>query len=275
MKRRPNSHLLLTVLALASLCVAKQESSIVMLWPTADKPTLKLTFGRFQQIGAYAGQNSFVSDVIVENLSGKAMSHLSFTVYLLDKSKIRIGEGTLRVNELGSAQQVKIAFQFNAVGIPASIGLLARNDPSGVPSSLKTVSLKVLSVPPGAKLKVDGQDAGVTPRTVDLSIGTHNLEFTKEGYATGSTPVEIGQDELPGGSISFELGGISRDTVELRDGSVVLGDVISMSMTSVIVRVEGKDQTYDRNRIKKIMVVERENVQQSPMVQPASPTAQQ
>jgi len=45
---------------------------------------------------------------------------------------------------------------------------------------------------------VDDHDEGVTPRTVDFTVGTHTLEFRKEGYATGSTPVEITQDELPG-----------------------------------------------------------------------------
>jgi hypothetical protein len=75
-------------------------------------------------------------------------------------------------------------------------------------------------------------------------------------------------DELPGGSITVELGGLSRDTVELRDGSVVLGDVISVSMTQVLVRVDGREQTYDRNQVKKVMLVEREVIQQAPVTQP-------
>jgi hypothetical protein len=75
-------------------------------------------------------------------------------------------------------------------------------------------------------------------------------------------------DELPGGSITVELGGLSRDTVELRDGSVVLCDVISVSMTQVLVRADGKEQTYDRNLVKKIMLVEREVIQQPPVTQP-------
>jgi hypothetical protein len=65
-----------------------------------------------------------------------------------------------------------------------------------------------------------------------------------------------------------ELGGLSRDTVELRDGSVVLCDVISVSMTQVLVRADGKEQTYDRNLVKKIMLVEREVIQQPPVTQP-------
>jgi hypothetical protein len=246
----------------------KPEPSLVMFWPTADKPTLKLTFARFEQTGAYAGQMSLVSQVTVENLTDKAIPRASFTVYLLDKDKVRVGEGVLRVSDLGPGQSARIAFQFNSVGIPATLSLLARNNPSGVPTSLKTIPLKIVSVPPGANFKVDGQDAGVTPKMVSLAVGTHVLEFSKEGYATGSTPLEVSADELPGGSITFELGGLSRDTVELRDGTILLGDVISMSMTSVVVRIEGKDQSYDRNRIKKIMLVEREMVQQPAVIQP-------
>ncbi|PYX39400.1 MAG: hypothetical protein DMG75_00920, partial [Acidobacteria bacterium] len=71
-----------------------------------------------------------------------------------------------------------------------------------------------------------------------------------------------------GGSISFELGGLSRDTVELRDGTVLLGDVVSLSMTAVVVRMDGSDRTYDRNRIKKLMLVEREITQRPPLTQP-------
>jgi hypothetical protein len=55
-----------------------------------------------------------------------------------------------------------------------------------------------------------------------------------------------------------ELGGLSTDTVELRDGTIALGDIMSMSMTQVMLRVDGKDQKYDRSQVKKIMLVERQ-----------------
>jgi hypothetical protein len=131
------------------------------------------------------------------------------------------------------------------------------------------ISVKIISVPDGAKLKIDGQDAGLTPYMARLRPGSHTLEFSKDGYATGSTPLEIAPDELPGGSITFELGGLSRDTVELRDGTVLLGDVLSMSMTEVKIRVAGQDQTYDRNRVKKIMLVEREVIREPVITKPA------
>ncbi|HEU0046141.1 MAG TPA: hypothetical protein VFQ43_00885, partial [Nitrososphaera sp.] len=61
---------------------------------------------------------------------------------------------------------------------------------------------------------------------------------------------------------------LSKDTVELRDGTILLCDVLSMSMAQITVRVAGQDQTYDRNRVKKIMLVEREIIQQPVVTQP-------
>jgi ribosome maturation factor RimP len=62
---------------------------------------------------------------------------------------------------------------------------------------------------------------------------------------------------------------LSRDTVELRDGTVFLGDVLSMSLTSVVVSVDGKEQTLDRNQVKKMRLVERQVTQQPAVIQPA------
>jgi len=253
------------ILLLVVLVSAKEklEPTITMTWPDAAAPTLKLMFGRFvQQRTEYRGQRGFISDVVVQNISPKRIPRASLTVRLFDKNKVRIGDAVLNVNDLGPGESTKIAFEVFTTGLPTSLILAAHNDQSGVPTSLKTVPLKIVSVPPGARLKVDGQDAGTTPKVVDLLVGTHILEFSKEGYANGSTPVDIGPDEIAGGGITFELGGLSGDTVELRDGTSVLGDVMSVSMTSVIVRVNGQDQTYDRNRVKKIFLVEREIVQQ-------------
>jgi len=251
----------------------KAEPTMVMVWPDQANPTIKLTFGRFTQLAIFNGQLSLESHVLVENTSGKRIPQASFTVYLLDKDKVRIGNGSLSFSDLDPGQQAKIAFQVFSLGVPASLNLVASNDAGGIPTSVRTVPVKVISVPPGASLKVDGRDQGYTPTTVRLSIGNHTLLFSKEGYASGTTPVDVKPDETQGGSITFELGGLSRDNIELRDGTVVQGDVISMSMTDVVVRVEGKDQTYSRNQIKKIILVERIS-EQSPAVVLPVPASQ-
>jgi hypothetical protein len=258
------------VLSLFAWTKDKNEAAITMVWPDSGNPTLKLVFGRFMQTAEYAGQKTLICDVVVQNVSQKRIPHASLTVRMLDKNKVRIADSMLNINDLAPGESSKIPLQIFATGVPATLSLVAVNDPAGIPTSVKAIPLKVVSVPPGANLKVDGKDSGVTPKLVSLTIGTHTLEFSKDGYATGSTPVDITADELPGGSITFELGGLSRDTVELRDGTAVLGDVISVSMAAVVVRVNGEDQTYDRNRVKKISLVERETVQQPPVIVPAS-----
>lgn len=259
------------ILTLASFLCAKNDFPIVMMWPS-DKPALKLTFEKFRNTGSYNGQNAFATDVTVQNLTEKQIPRASFMVYLLDKNKIRVGNALLLVSDLEAGQSAKVQFQFNSVGIPVSLSIAAKNDilaPGG-----RTISLKILSVPPGAKLKVDGQDVGTTPVMARFTIGTHQLDLSKEGYAAGNTPLEVTADELSGGSITVELGGMSRDTVELRDGAVVLGDVVSVSMTQVVVHSEGKEQIYDRNQVKKIMLVERQVTVQPVVVQPASASPQ-
>jgi len=254
------------ILVLASAVCFAKDAPITLLWPQ-DKPAIKLTFGKFQQIAVLAGQSTFVCDVVVENLTDKPVPHASFTVYGNDKNNVRIGEGLLLVSDLNPQQQVKVRLQFTSVGVPSSLSLSAKKDM--LSAGAKTIPLRVLSVPPGAKLKVDGQDAGVTPVMVKLTIGSHSLDLTKEGYAPGSTPFEVTPDELPGGSITVELGGLSRDTVELRDGTVLLGEVLSMSLTAVVVSIDGKEQALERNQVKKMILIERQVTQMPVVIQPA------
>jgi hypothetical protein len=246
---------------LTALAGAQSDAPITAFWPSSDKPVLKLTFGTFTRSGIVNGQGIYVSEVTAQNVSDQSMPRSVFTVFVSDKSGVRVGQARLQLPMIGPYRAEKAQVQFSAAGIPAAVTLLAG----------KTIPLKVISVPAGANLKVDGEDAGVTPKVVDFTIGTHTLELSKEGYATGNTPLDVGADELPGGSVSFELGGLSLDTVELRDGTMLLCDVMSMSMTTVVVRVDGKEQKYDRNQVKKIIFVERVSPQPTPGTQSSAP----
>jgi len=129
-----------------SLAKDKKDSDksqpMVLLWPDQSTPTLKLTFGRFTQLAAYNGQLSLESNVLIENMSNKRIPQASLTVYMMDKDGVRVGNGMLSISDLEPSQQAKVAFQVFAVGIPASLRLVARNDSSGIPTSLKTVPLK-------------------------------------------------------------------------------------------------------------------------------------
>ena len=122
----------------------------------------------------------------------------------------------------------------------------------------RVVSLTVNSSPQGALLKVDGAEVGVTPRLIRVGAGKHTLTFSKEGFRAGEFPLEIGRDDVSGGAINYELGAASYDSIELRDGSVLNGDLVSVSGMDVEIRVGGDLQHLNRNRIKRIMLVQRD-----------------
>jgi hypothetical protein len=93
---------------------------------------------------------------------------------------------------------------------------------------------------------------------VQVGVGKHMLEFTKEGFNTGHFPLELGPNDVSGGSVSYELGTSAHDTVELRDGSVLNGDLESVSATEIVVRIGGAMQRLSRNQVKRILLVERD-----------------
>ena len=51
--------------------------------------------------------------------------------------------------------------------------------------------------------------------------------------------------------------GVSHDTIELRDGTIIEGDVESVDAQNVVVEVGGKAQNLDRNQVKRILLVQR------------------
>lgn len=108
-------------------------------------------------------------------------------------------------------------------------------------------------------MKVDGVEAGTTPKSVQFRPGKHMLEFSKEGFNSGHFPLEVHPDDASGGSVSYELGTSAHDTIEMRDGSVLSGDVESVSATEVIIRIGGSSQHFSRNLVKRVSLVERDS----------------
>ena len=68
----------------------------------------------------------------------------------------------------------------------------------------------------------------------------------------------MGPRDVDGGSLSYELGVSALDTVELRDGSVLSGDLTSINGMEVQMRVGGTIRTFDRNQIKRISLTQRQ-----------------
>ncbi len=241
--------------------LAAKDAPQVINWPLTGSTVVRLTLGKFKEIGSVAGQHSYVAETTAENLWGKKIPHIGFNLYLYDKNKVRIGDGWITLDNVIPGQTVKFQTTVHALGTPVSVDLT----PNSLPSELqplapaKKVSLTVNSVPQGATLSVDGTEVGATPKMVQLAVGKHNLEFSKAGFSAGKFPVEIGPDDVSGGSVSYELGTSAHDTFELRDGTVLTGDLVSVSGMEIQVRVAGTIQTLDRNKVKRILLTECES----------------
>jgi hypothetical protein len=226
---------------------------------------LRFVFGKFKEGPAYGHERNYTCDTTAQNLWDKKISTAVFSLYLFDKNNVRIGEGFVQVSNIGPGEMIKFQTSFHAAGVPVTMKLAAETLPAELRPKAppRTVSITINSVPQGAALKVDGEDSGTTPKIVRLAPGKHLLEFTKEGFNTGKFPLEIGPDDASGGSVSYELGTLAHDTVELRDGSVLVCDIESMSATDVVVSVGGAVQHIDRNRIKRMLLVERDTPTQA------------
>jgi hypothetical protein len=234
----------------------------VVTWPTSGTPVLRFSFNKFKDIGSMGSLRTFASDITAENLSAKLLPTEKFSVYIFDKKQVRIGEAWMQVDNLGPGQSAKFQITFNASGAPATVSVLALTD---IP---RKVSLTVNSVPQGADLKVDSIDVGVTPKLISVGIGKHQLAFSKQGFNSGTFPLEIGPDDVSGGSVSYELGASRYDTIVLRDGTVLNGDLNAISGMDVIVRIGGNLQHYNRNQIKQIVMVERDMPESAPLPEP-------
>jgi hypothetical protein len=250
----------LNIFVFAALAGAKEPPAQIIDWPGSENTILRFSIGKIQKIGTFAAENSYAIDTTVENLSKKAIPRGSFTFYLYDKSKARIGEGTLDFNNLAAGEILKIKVTAATSGTPVSLSVVPLYLPPELQGNLppKTATITIYSVPSGADLKVDGQEFGMTPIAVRTTVGSHTLEFSKEGYNKGTFPLVISPDQLSGGSVSYELGVSAHDTVELRDGTVLTADVESLDATSITMHIAGNLQKVDRNQVKRILLIPRE-----------------
>lgn len=239
---------------------AKDPPRQVIVWPESGTPILRFTFGKFKEVGALGSQRSYVTETTAENLWSKPISNANFLLYLFDKNKTRIAEATINVSNVAPGEVVKFQTTISSSGPPVSLSVVARYLPQELRplAPPRLVTITVNTVPQGAVAKLDGVEVGTTPKMVQVSVGKHLLEFSKEGFNPGKFPFEMGPDDASGGSVSFELGTSAHDTIELRDGSVITGDLVSVSGMEIVVKVGGTDQRLNRNQVKRILLVERE-----------------
>ena len=236
----------------------KSEPSVVN-WPSAEKTLVRFTFGPVNGIGGTKEDKVYQTQVEAVNLWSKELN-ANFDVFIYDANHARVGTGYITLTRVRPNQTVKFMLTFDAVGNPASLEV----NPNQLPPELmgeappKAIRITVYSVPSGADVKVDGKAMGTTPVQIAVVPGKHELEFSKVGFSTGSYPLVISPDDASGGSVTYELGSASRDTVELRDGTLITGDLISVDAQQVVVRVGGEAKAFDRNQVKRILLIERQ-----------------
>jgi hypothetical protein len=247
---------------------AANEVPITLVWPSEQHPVIRFTFGKFIKVGSSASQSSYSVAVTAENLWDRPVSGAEFDVHVFSTDNVRIGNGSISLTNLAAGETVRATLPFSVTGAqPASLKIVAVHlpkdlAPAGLPDKVRTT---VNSTPAGASLKIDGQDAGITPKQVELEVGRHMLQFSREGYHDGSLFLEVSPDDLSDRTVTIELGGLSYDTIEMRDGTTLTGDVESMDATTVVVRVGGKLRPLDRNLVKRISLVERATLHAQPM----------
>ena len=235
-------------------------------WPSTGTPVVRFTFGRFKSLPEMGNLHAYVMDTAAENLSQRRIPSARFNVYLFDKNKARVGQDVIAIQNVGPGEVVKFETTVTTSGQPVSVTL------EEITAAAKSVSITVNTTPQGANLAVDGTDVGVTPRMIKVGPGHHTLTFAKEGLATGTFPLDISENDLSGGSLSFELGALSFDTIELRDGTVLNGDLISISGMDAEIRVGGAIQHIDRNKIKRVMLTQRDIPAPTPPPPATTPT---
>jgi len=249
----PKTFACVLVLAVAvSSLLAKDNVFQTVNWPESGQTVLRFSFSKFKDIGGMGKEHTYLTDTIAEKVSDKTIGNANFSLYVFDKSNARIGEGYINLANVGPGQTVKFQITLSASGNPVSVAVSA--------SAPRSLSITVNSVPQGAVLKVDGKEVGTTPKIIEVAIGKHVLEFSKEGFNSGKFPLEMTSHDASGGSVSYELGSAAHDTIELRDGSVLSGDLISINGMQVQVRIGGNTQAFDRNQVKRILLAERDPV---------------
>ena len=258
MRRTLTIVLTLFITSLAASAVDKP--GIVMDWPATSPHTIHLEFGKFVRVGSYGKQNSYTLQVTAQNVSNKTITLQSLEIYVFDKDKVRIGEAYFDIRDLSAGQKTIQPLSFTTTGTPTSMELRAAGNRL-LATVAGEISLLVNTTPSGAELKLDGKVIGTSPKNLRVSVGHHDLEVSHAGYRTAQYPIEA-DPTLNGGRIDLELGTAAQDTLELRDGSIVVGDLIKVDTDNITIQVAGQDQVIARNRVNRILLVPRLPVSQ-------------
>jgi len=75
---------------------------------------------------------------------------------------------------------------------------------SGLGSGAAKGFIAITSQPPGAKIKINGEDSGRAPATVGLTSGHYTVAVEQEGYPTQERTVDLKDGETH--QLNFRFG---------------------------------------------------------------------
>jgi len=244
------------LLAISSTILFAADSALD--WP-AEKPVLHFEIGRFNKAGSFGNRNVFNIDVVTKNVSAARISYATFHLYLLDARKTRIAEHWITLTNLQPGATVKSVITSQVVGMPVEFSVAADRLPQELAylNGPQTVSVTIETIPSGANLMVDGTAAGKSPVTMSVAVGSHVIALSKDGYPGDSATITVAANQAAGKTYSFELSGALHDTVELRDGTIISGEVVAMNESEVVVQTSDGQQRYVRALVKRVSFVEK------------------
>ena len=114
------------------------------------------------------------------------------------RADISLDEGgnditVVATTDMGQSSSETITVYYQAPITPPT--QLPRYDgaPSAIPTPTPspTVSISITTIPPGAGVRLDDFFKGITPTLVNVTVGSHKIEVTKEGYHSHSETKRI------------------------------------------------------------------------------------
>jgi hypothetical protein len=72
-------------------------------------------FGKFKEGPAYGREHNYTCETTAQNLWNKKIDAV-FSLYLFDKSNVRIGEGYVKVSNVGPGEMIKFQTTFHVGG---------------------------------------------------------------------------------------------------------------------------------------------------------------
>ena len=117
---------------LAAVASAKDQPAQVVVWPKSGSPVLRFSLGKFKEVASIGNRRSYMIDTRAENLWGKVIPRASFSLYLSDKNKARIGDGYILLSNVGVRETVKFQTAIDASATPMSLSWAAGDLPVGM-----------------------------------------------------------------------------------------------------------------------------------------------